>query len=258
MINFFLKYSLFLSCVACIGFTQKENPNYSYQYTEADYMGHLSYLEELYLKINGHNIAVIDGPDLLYFQKIINKLVLNNEFILKKNRPVPQLYVVNDSRPFHFALPGPHVYISTALLLKYIKSEKIFISILAFDLIKCLNNLYYKKILVPIGYVSSDTFLRITQLSGEYNKEISKWTYVVLKRSGNDPVAFLNWLQIQNKNPAEFRATFDDQRYIFEMESSYKSFLVEKEKNTKLSDEAVMNSSKGFYSLLDKIKRRKT
>lgn len=256
MLNNLFTFITLILFASCIGSVEKERNIQAYEYSEEDYHDQFLYLEDIYLKINKNNITKIDGRENEYFQTIINRLVINNEFILKKDSLSARLFIVTSPDVFHFSFPGPHVYISSSLISKYIKSEKILIAILAFDIIKSMNNLYYKKILVPTDSVSTNTILKLTQLNSDYNKEISKWTYVVLKRSGNDPGAFLNWLQIKNKNPADFRTMYEDHRSLYETESSYKSFLIEKEKNTKLSDESGYNSSKGFYLLLDKIKKR--
>jgi hypothetical protein len=86
---------------------------------------------------------------------------------------------------------------------------------------------------------------------------VSEWTYFVLKRAGYDASAYLNWIQIQNRNTLDFAMYLGDSLIISKEEHLFKNFMtrqgvlgVEKRFNE-------ANSSKNFYKLLNNVASRK-
>lgn len=249
---FLLALATFYSCT---NLPRRSYDQVLVEYNESDYIDHLWSLEKSFLESNKKIIYKIQGSEKNFVLGIVNKIIRSNETFLKKRDLDFELFIISDDAPFYFSLPGPHIFLSRGLIEKYIKSEKTLVATIAFEIIKSVNGLYRKNIVVPVGNISVKRIISLLEIRSEFNIEIAKWTYVVLKRSGHDPISFLNLLQMENKNSADFGTMYSELRHIPEIEFAYKKFLIEKEKGTGLSEEDGKNSSPEFYKLIEKAKR---
>ena len=111
--------------------------------------------------------------------------------------------------------------------------------------------------MVPLGFFSTEKMIQITRLKSETKYQVNEWSYFILKRSGFDASAYLNWIQVQNRNTLDFSLYLGDAIGISKEEHFVKNFMarqgvigVEKKINE-------ANSSKAFYKLLNNIASNK-
>jgi hypothetical protein len=105
---------------------------------------------------------------------------------------------------------------------------------------------------VPIGFLPLERMLLLSRLHLDEKVEIHKWAHYLTVRSGYDGEYYLSWLQIQNRNTADFLLEVGDANLINREESLFKAFLI---KNT--TDDEVpgkKSSSKTFYTFLNSIR----
>jgi hypothetical protein len=222
-------------------------------YKENDFIDQLVDLGEDYLKSPGIEEIRLTGTSSRYLKSIYDRLVKNSELIFDKKYE-PKFHVIDNPSPFYFSLPQSRIFISSGLLLKYLKNEQLLVAALAHEVIKSQKNLYEKNVLVPVGYMTTEKMLSITRIPLEIKTEVNKWTYYMLRRAGYDSSAYLNWLQAQNKNTLEFTLQYGDTRTLSREEFMYKNFLVTQGFSDK-EDSFLVNSSSDFYKLLREVKR---
>ena len=97
----------------------------------------------------------------------------------------------------------------------------------------------------------------MTRLKPETKYQVNEWTYVVLKRAGYDPTAFLNWIQVQNRNTLDFSFYLGDSFGISKEEHFFKNFMTKQGTMGVEKKITEANSSKAFYKLLNNITRSK-
>ncbi|RPJ78518.1 MAG: hypothetical protein EHM20_03730 [Alphaproteobacteria bacterium] len=165
--------------------------------------------------------------------------------------------MIINKTPFILSLPKAQFFISSGLVEKYLKSEELFVAALAAEILKSDRNLYEKKIMIPLGFYNTEKMLKLTRLKPETKYQVNEWTYFVLKRAGFDATAYLNWIQVQNRNTLDFSLHLGDAVGISKEEYVFKNFMtrqgvvgVEKKINE-------ANSSKSFYKLLNNIASNK-
>ena len=99
--------------------------------------------------------------------------------------------------------------------------------------------------------------LSILKLKEEYITEIDKWAFYTMKRAGYDSLAYLNWLQIQNKNTMDFFLQHGgDTRRISREEFLFKKFIVGQRISNDDTKRFQRRSSAGFYELKREINKR--
>ena len=140
---------------------------------------------------------------------------------------------------------------------RYLKSEELFVAAFAAEVVKSQRFIYEKRIMLPLGYYSTEKMMSLTKLKFDTKQQVSEWTYFVLKRAGYDSSAYLNWIQIQNRNILDFALYLGDSVGISKEEHLFKNFMtkqgavgVEKRFNE-------ANSSKSFYKFLNNIASEK-
>jgi hypothetical protein len=111
--------------------------------------------------------------------------------------------------------------------------------------------------MIPLGFYSTEKMIQMLRVRPETKQKVNEWTYYILKRAGYDSSAFLNWIQIQNRNTLDFSLYLGDSLGISKEEHLFKNFMskqgvlgVEKRLNE-------ANSSKNFYKLLNNIESGK-
>lgn len=218
-----------------------------------DFVDHLGAFEKFYLNSNEVELYNMRQRDRQYLESVARGITENNElFFANGNKPV--FRVVKSPIPFHFSLPGMRVFFSTGLVAKYIKSEKLLYSVIAYELIRSEKNIYRKIHIVPTGYMSTSRILSLLKLGTREKVETHKWAYYTLKRVGVDPDTYLSWLQIQNRNSSDFSLQLGDTSSISREESLFKAFIIENAKK-KSALSKYERSSKDFYAFVNRIKR---
>ena len=219
---------------------------------EKDYVEHLASVGEDYLSHNLNLEIKLGKESEKFLEQVYERIVSNNEIMLA-HEYAPSFHIIKGSRPFLFSLPHSQFFISNVLIEKYLKSEELFVAALSAEIIKSNRNIYEKRIMIPLGFYNTEKLLLITRLKEETKYKLNEWTYFILKRAGYDSTAYLNWIQIQNRNSLEFSYYLGDSIGISKEEHYFKNFMTKQgvvgfEKNI---NEA--NSSKAFYKLLNNI-----
>ena len=117
---------------------------------------------------------------------------------------------------------------SSGLIEKYLKSEELFVAAFAAEILKSDRNIYEKRIMIPLGFYSTEKMIQLARLKQETKYQVNEWAYIVLKRSGYDPTAFLNWIQVQNRNTLDFSLYLGDAVSISKEEHFFKNFEPER------------------------------
>lgn len=217
-----------------------------------DYTDQLSSLGDDYLQHDGIKEYRLNKNSQVYLEKIFNRIVTNNEIFFDNNER-PQFHIIRDKTPFFFSLPGSRFYFSSGLFQKYLKSEELFISVLAVEIVKSKRNVYEKKPMIPLGFCNTERMIQLTRVAPVYRHQLNEWGYLVLKRSGFDASVTLNWIQVQNRNVLDFAMLLGDTSSISREEHYFKNFIA-KEGVTTLERKTIeANSSKDFYQLMNQI-----
>jgi hypothetical protein len=205
-----------------------------------------------YLSYNGTKEIQLNKDSIQFLEIIYDRIVSNNELLLSQKLK-PSFHVVQNKTPFIFSLPGVQFFISSGLIEKYLKSEELFVAALAAEVIRSNRNIYEKKMMIPLGFYSTEKMIQIARLKPETKYQLNEWTYFVLKRSRFDASAYLNWIQVQNRNTLDFSLHLGDVMGISKEEHLFKNFMakqgiagIEKKMNE-------ANSSKVFYKLMSNV-----
>lgn len=216
-----------------------------------DFSDHLAALKNPFLETPGIKTIKLGDQVTSYCQRLANEIISGNE-IFFKNLKTANITIVDSEAPLHFSLPKGEIFMTKGLISKYIKHESMLVSILAYELVRSEKLLYIKDLFIPVGYVSLERLIGLNRLNLEEKMEIHKWAYNITVRSGYDGEYYLSWLQVQNRNTADFLMQTGDPNLMTREESLFKSFLI---KNSKFDAKVTKkNSSKDFYSLLNKVR----
>lgn len=221
-----------------------------------DYIDHLAASGSDYLSYEEVKTIKLRPDSAEFLESIYDRLVANNQMILNVVER-PKFFVVDHKSPFLFSLPKSQFFFSTALIERYLKSEELFVAALAAEIVRSQRYIYEKQILLPLGFYSTEKMIQLTRLKNETKQQVNEWTYFILKRAGYDASAYLNWIQVQNRNTLDFALFLGDPIGISKEEHLFKNFMskqgvlgVEKRFNE-------ANSSKEFYKLLNNIVSKK-
>lgn len=210
-----------------------------------DYLSHVDVRE---INLNKGSIQFLNG--------IYERIVSSNELLMLQH-PNPSFHVIINKTPFVFSLPKSQFFISNGLIEKYLKSEELFVAALAAEILKSSRNIYEKKIMIPLGFYNSEKMILLTRLRTETKYQVNEWTYFVLKRSGFDASAYLNWIQVQNRNTLDFSLFLGDTLGISKEEHLFKNFMAKQGVASVEKKINEANSSKEFYKLLNNIASNK-
>ncbi len=231
---------------------KKENLNYS----EKDFISHMAATGPWYVKSDNINLAVVDQDSLDYLGEVYDRLVSSNQPLLN-NKERPSFYFVKSNSPFLFSLPNSQFFFSTSLMEKFLKSEEVFVAAFAAELIKSHRAFYERKITIPLGFYETEKMIKMTRLKLQAKQQLNEWTFHVLRRASFDSSAYLNWIQIQNRNSLDFAMYVDDPTSLTREEQLYKNFISKQGifgADRKITE---ANSSKKFYKLLNNLVRSK-
>ncbi len=220
--------------------------------TSKDYADFLASTSKDYLGFEETKVVSLRAESISYLENIYERLVNNNQVVLN-NPEKASFYFIKSKTPFLFSLPNSQFFFSTALLERHLKSEGLFVAAFAAEVLRSQRLIYEKKILIPLGFYSSEKMIHLTRLKLLTKQKVNEWTYFILKRSGYDSSAYLNWIQVQSRNTLDFSVFISDPVSLSKEEQLFKNFIskqgflnIEK----KLSE---ANSSKEFYKLLSNI-----
>ncbi len=219
------------------------------------YLEHLNYLAENVLRDESHNVFVIDSQSNPFLNQLLNKFIANNEILLSKIKTVKFVFV-NDKQSFVFSLPDNYIFLSTSLIVKHLKSEALFASVVIPELIRLSWKLYEKNFQFPSGYFPLEKLISITRLPQNEREKINEWSYIALKRAKYDPAVYLNWIQLQNRNSVDFLKYSNDLLNISKEEQQIKNFITRQGVVKAISQVTESNSSKDFYKLLNIIESK--
>jgi hypothetical protein len=227
-------------------------------YANKDYVDQLAFLGREYLNTPGVRTIKISPKSRRYLKSIFNRVCENSELILKLSQR-PTFHIIKSRKPFYFSLPGSQFFLSSGLVLSFLKNEHLLVAALSHEIVKSQKSIYLKKAVVPIGFLSTEKMLALTSLPLKIKMEVNKWTFYVLKRAGYDSTAYLNWLQTQNKNTLDFIFQLGSGKQISREEFLFKNFIVKQGiLNRRNEKSAPSNSSQDFYRLVNEIGRNRT
>lgn len=250
---------LFAGCLSACG-TSPEKKTIDYngigEPQTKDFIDHLAAASGDYLSYEETKTIKLRPDTIEFLESIYERLVSNNQLILDRVEK-PNFYIIQHKSPFLFSLPRSQFFFSTALIEKYLKSEELFVAAFAAEVVRSQRYIYEKQLMLPLGYYNTEKMIGLTKLKFETKQQVSEWTYFILKRAGYDASAYLNWIQIQNRNTLDFSMFLGDSVGISKEEHLFKNFMarqgvigVEKRFNE-------ANSSKNFYKLLNNVASRK-
>lgn len=221
-----------------------------------DYVDHLAAAGISYLGFEENKMVKLRPESLEFLENVYERLVSNNQFVLNVVEK-PKFYIIEHKSPFIFSLPKSQFFFSTTLIERYLKSEELFVVAFAAEVLRSQKFIYEKTFMLPLGYYSTEKIIKLTRLKSETKQQVNEWTYLILKRAGYDSSAYLNWIQIQNRNTLDFALFLGDSIGISKEEHLFKNFIakqgvlgVEKKFNE-------ANSSKEFYKLLNNVVSRR-
>lgn len=186
-----------------------------------------------------------------YLENLISDIIANNE-IFFKNLKNGHVNIIKTESPLHFSLPKGEIFFSTGLINKYIKNESMLACVLAFELVRSEKILYPRQIMVPTGYLSLERMLSLNRLTLAEKMEVHKWAHHLAVRSGFDGEYYLSWLQVQNRNTADFFLQVGDANQLTREESLFKAFLIKSTSEDQVVSKK--NSTKNFYMFINRIR----
>jgi len=224
--------------------------------TNRDYADHLASLGLDYLANDDTEEIKLKKDSIAYLNELYERIITNNEALFNHEN-APRFHIIKQKTPFIFSLPKTQFFLSSGLLEKYLKSEELFVAAISAEVLKSGRNIYEKNTIVPLGFVSNEQLIKLSRLKPESKYKINEWSYFVLKRAGFDATAYLNWIQVQSRNPLDFSLYLGDTVTISREELLFKNFMSKQgiSASEKKTNEA--NSSKSFYKLLSNITRNK-
>jgi hypothetical protein len=216
-----------------------------------DYQDQLYALKDVLIKNPDVKIIRLEKAEAVYLEKLIADIINNNE-IFFKNLKTGKMTVLNTDTPIHFSLPRGELFLSRGLISKYLKNESMLASVLSFELVKSERSLYPKQTIIPTGYMTIDRIMSLNRLGLDEKMEVHKWAHHLAMRSGFSGEYYLSWLQVQNRNTADFLFQVGDPNQLTREESLFKGFII---KN--IDDDQVISrksSPKNFYSLINRLR----
>lgn len=222
-------------------------------YEIKDYRHHLVFMGQAFLAGTDSKEVNLPNREKVFLQNLALQILEQNELFFNGTEQ-PRFHVVRSMIPFHFSLPGREVFLSTALIERFIKHEAILASIVSYELVRSEKTLYNKLITVPVGYMPLERILQVNRLTVDEKVEIHKWAYHSMRRAGFDGEYYLSWLQLVNRNTAEFMPLLGEAGSISREEAMFKAFMI---RQAKVKDARALlrkDSSKDFYQFLFYLK----
>lgn len=258
----FLRAFLLISILSGCSFFNKKNEFHELynkhklreNYKNEDFKDFLTSLDEVIKKNKEVKLIKIKFSSTEYLKNLFEKVYEANELLFEKNKNIePEVNIIKDKTPYLFSLPGNKIYLSSGLVINYLKNESLLIGALTYEYIKSTHLIYKKNITLPKGYISIRKILSMLKVGLEDKIKLNKWSYIALKRSGQDPAALLNWIQTQNKSSLDFAMLNGDAQSINKEEYLFKNFVARQEVDKKVYND-ISNSSPEFYRFVNDIR----
>lgn len=224
-------------------------------YNTKDYQRQLASLGPTFLKTDGIKEIKLPKDAYIFLTNTALTIIQTNELFFRE-QVMPTFHVVESAVPYHFSLPGRSIYLSTALIERFLKHEAQLASVISYELVRSEKSLYNRAIIVPIGYMPLDRILGLNRISTDDKIEIHKWAYHSLRRAGFDGEYYLSWLQLMNRNTADFLPLLGDASSISREEAMFKGFLISRANSEDVRAIARKESSKEFYRFIFFLKDR--
>jgi hypothetical protein len=216
-----------------------------------DFQDQFYALKEVLLQNSDVKVLKLEKANTTYLEKLIADIINNNEIFFKKLKN-GKITVLNTETPIHFSLPRGEVFLSRGLITKYLKNESMLASVISFELVKSERILYPKQTIIPTGHMTIERIMSLNRLGLDEKMEVHKWAHHISMRSGFSGEYYLSWLQVQNRNTADFLFQVADPNQLTREESLFKSFIIKS-----ASEEQVISrktSTKNFYSLINRLR----
>lgn len=226
------------------------------RYESQDYLTQFREVGKIYLSTPGVEEYELSPREEAYFASLYKRILTNNELLLNRSLE-PRFHIIKDQAPFIFSLPPRDFFLSSGLLSKYCRSEDILFSSLTHEIIKLHRSLYPRTTIVPIGYIKTDRLLTLVRVPSETKITLNKWSFYAMRRAGLDGYAYLNWLQLQNKNVLDFGMMLGDTRSISHEEFVFKNFIVQEGFVLHNIKKLETNSSPEFYNVINSLEKAK-
>lgn len=219
-----------------------------------DYIDHLASAGKDYLNFEEVKTVKLNQTSITFLEGVYDRLVSNNQALLDVPEK-PTFTVIQHKSPFIFSLPKSQFFFSSALIERYLKSEDLFVAAFSAEVLRSQKYIYEKNIMLPLGFYSTEKMIQLTRLKFETKEQVNEWTYFILKRAGYDASAYLNWIQMQNRNTLDFALFLGDPIGISREEHMFKSFLAKQGLSGVERKINEANSSKDFYKFVNNIVR---
>ena len=260
--NKLIQLTYIFICVSTISACSSKSINNTLDYDDMgiiltkDYVDHLASAGPDYLASEETKTIKLRQETIDFLESIYERIVSNNQLILKIYEK-PKFYIIRHKSPFLFSLPKSQFFFSSALIERYFKSEEIFVAALTAEVIRSQKLIYEKKIMIPLGHYTTEQMIGLTKLKFSTKQQVGEWTYFVMRRAGYDATAYLNWIQIQNRNTVDFAMFLGDSAGISKEEHLFKNFMTKQGTIgvDRRFNEA--NSSKNFYKLINNVESGK-
>jgi hypothetical protein len=225
-------------------------------YNNKDYLDHAKAYKQFYLNNKNVKILKLTKELDIYLSDIVSNITKKNELFFIKIKNV-KINIVDEKIPFHFSTPDETIFLSSALLSKFIKNEDILSSVITYELIRIEKEIYPKRLIIPTGTIGLNRILNLSRLPTNEKMELHKWSYYLTKRANVREDAYLSWIQILNRNSNEFQLLLGDVSSISKEEMQFKAFLIRLGKiiNNLPPEEKIV---KKFYNLLNYVKKEST
>ena len=256
-----LFFFLFIFCLSSCGLFQRRftylNSNEEIPHEKSESrLKHLSSLSHSYLNAPDIQRIHLSKKSRKYLAGTYKRIAKSNELIFAQDNKV-HFYFIKEETPFIFSLPHGHIFLSTGLLLKYLKSESLLVSSLVFEYIKSFKGIYRNKEVIPVGHLSTSHLIFLTRIGLDMKMKINQWAYTAMKRARYDAEALLRWIQTQNKNALDFSTLNGVGSSIVKEEFLFKSFSWKKRKRDHSEDDVQLeNSSREFYHLINEMRKK--
>lgn len=220
-----------------------------------DVLDHLESLVPDYLHTSDIERIHLTGSAKKYLEELYGRIVSHNEIFLNAEIG-PEFYIIKNEIPFYFSLPRGHYFLSSGLVIKYLKNEQLFAAVLCREIVKSHRNLYLKDKVVPVGVMGTAKVLKMVRVPIEVKNLINQWSFVALRRTGLDPYAYLLWLQTQNKNNLEFSFQLGSNYLMSKEEFLFKNFISSNGIREKLYRLESLDVDREFYSFYREVRKK--
>ena len=233
-----------------------ESPTFIKETPPSDYVDQLDLLSRLFLSDSGQEEIKLKKESNDYLNKIVKRLSTSSENIFKNKFSI-EIHIIKSKNNFIFSLPRGSLFISSNVLLKYLKSEELLVSTIACEMLRIKKNIYHKSEMIPVGYLSLQNLARINKLNQDEKIILNEWVYYILKRAGFDSTNYLNWIQIMAKNYSDFSLMVDNEISLLKEEFEFKTFLAKHGVLiTEFKQSEANNTSSQFYKIIAEVNKQ--